>query len=117
MQTQQNQPAASPAPAPVTEAARPRRYKMRANAKCGKADANGTGAFTGVCLVYEGDEFFLTIPTISVKVRDADGKYVRDRNGEIKRATMDGKIPSWCDALAEYPLDSTPQPLRVMSPT
>lgn len=94
------------------EAPRARRYHMRANANAGKGPDTGPGAFNGVCMVYEGDTFYLTIPTIHVKQRGADGKFIYNPGGSIKTVEMDGKIPTWCDPIAEYPLDTEQKPLR-----
>lgn len=87
-----------------------RRYKVRVNAKAGDRE-KGPGAFNNVCVVYEGDEFFLTVPPIDVPARDANGVLILNAIGEPKTERREGKLPAWCDVIDEYPLDSTPKPL------
>jgi hypothetical protein len=98
------------------EAPKARRYKFRANANCGKrGDSNAHPAFDGVALRYEGDEFFMTLPPAVVKLRDKDGKVVKDDMGRPKRVVVDRTLPTWADPIAEYPLEVPEKPLRVIA--
>jgi hypothetical protein len=99
----------------TTEAPRPRRYKFRANAKAGRRETGGPGAFNGTCLVYEGDEFMLTLAPCWRKVRDENGKLVKDADGKIKRVLVERAMPTWADAIEEYPIEKPAKPIRVIA--
>lgn len=101
---------------PVTQGnVRSRRFSFRGNASCGRrGDSNATPGFNGTCLVYEGDEFFMTLNPVRVKQRDKDGKVVRDAAGKPKMVLVERAMPPWADPIAEYPIEVPPVPLRVL---
>lgn len=101
--------------ATLPEKPRSRRYLFRANAKAGKRGNPDAGAFNGTCLVYEGDQFYLTLHPVMAKVRNADGKPVRGPDGKIKLQLIERKMPTWADPIAEYPLETPPKPIRVLA--
>jgi hypothetical protein len=83
---------------------RPRYYRFRANKSAGLEKDGSPGGFTGLCTVWEGDEFFMVV-------------------GPVKRLMPDGtvkllprRMPTWADPIAEYEMPKAPEPIRQIEP-
>jgi hypothetical protein len=97
------------APASVAVAAAPEKprahmYKFRANEKCGTQ-----GCFNGVCVVHEGDEFFMALYPAKKRIFDPVTK-------RVSFVIVDRELPTWADVIDEYPMPEAPKPLRALAP-